>query len=169
MLASLMIFGVVMPRLQRLWVADRAARVTESVAEPALPALVVGYHEPSLVFLLGTRTRFVDAKSAVAALEAHQSSVAIVASTSASELVRLAHARGVDLQEIARIEGIDPVHGRPIELGVWKSGSVSERPTEGEASESCRRSVERGWESNSREQRCDIGRGLRLSSRPARW
>ena len=126
MLASLMIFGIVMPRLQRLWVADRAARVTESVTQPGLPALVVGYHEPSLVFLLGTRTRFVDVKGAVDALEAHQSSVAIVASTSASELVRLADARAVDLQEIARIEGIDPVHGRPIELGVWKSKSVSE-------------------------------------------
>jgi 4-amino-4-deoxy-L-arabinose transferase-like glycosyltransferase len=131
MLASLMIFGVAMPRLQRLWVADRAARVvTESVAEPGQPVLVVGYHEPSLVFLLGTQTRFVDAEGAVAALEAHQSSIAIVASTSASELVRLAQTRAVDLQEIARIGGIDPVHGRPIELGVWKIRSVSEHRAE---------------------------------------
>jgi len=134
MLASLMIFGIAMPRLQRLWVADRAARVvTESVAEPGQPVLVVGYHEPSLVFLLGTQTRLVDAKGAVAALEANQSSMAIVASTSASELVRLAQTRAVDLQEIARIGGVDPVHGRPIELGVWKIRSVSERPTEGTA------------------------------------
>jgi 4-amino-4-deoxy-L-arabinose transferase-like glycosyltransferase len=118
-LASLLIFGSAMPRLQRLWVADRAARMAASIADPALPVLVVGYHEPSLVFLLGTRTRFVDAKDAVDALEAHQSSTAIAASTSASELVRLAHASAVDLQEIAKIEGIDPVHGRPIELGIW--------------------------------------------------
>lgn len=119
-LASLMLLGIAMPRLQQLWVADRAVRVAKSVAEPALPALVVGYQEPSLVFLLGTGTRLVDAKGAVAALEAHQSSVAIVASTSASEFVRLAHSRAVALREIARIEGIDPVHGRPIELEVWK-------------------------------------------------
>ena len=72
-----------------------------------------------VVFLLATRTRFVDAEGAMAALEAHQSSTAIAASTSASKLVWLAHARAVDLQEIAKIEGIDPVHGRSIELGIW--------------------------------------------------
>jgi 4-amino-4-deoxy-L-arabinose transferase-like glycosyltransferase len=132
-LASLMIFGITMPRLQRLWVADRAARMAASVADPALPVLVVGYHEPSLVFLLGTPTRFVDVKGAMAALEAHQSSTAIAASTSASELERLAHASAVDLEEIAKIEGIDPVHGRPIELGIWTIRPVSERPREGAA------------------------------------
>jgi hypothetical protein len=44
--------------------------------------------------------------------------------------VRLAQTRAVDLQEIARIGGIDPVHGRPIELGVWKIRSVSEHRAE---------------------------------------
>jgi acetyl-CoA acetyltransferase len=123
-----MIFGITMPRLQRLWVADRAARVAESVAEPGLPVLVVGYHEPSLVFLLGTRTRLVDAKGAVDALEAHRSSTAVVAGTSASEMMRLADARALDLKSVAKISGIDPVHGRPIELDVWKIRSISENP-----------------------------------------
>jgi hypothetical protein len=123
-----MIFGITMPRLQRLWVADRAARVAESVAEPGLPVLVVGYREPSLVFLLGTQTRFVDAKGAVDALEAHRSSTAVVAGASSQELVRLADARAVDLQSVAKIGGIDPVHGRPIELGVWKIRSISQNP-----------------------------------------
>jgi len=124
-LASLLIFGVTMPRLQRLWVADRAAHAAQSIAAPKAPTLVVGYHEPSLVFLLGTRTRFVDADEAAAALQAGAGTAAIVTSTSAPEFVRAARARGADVQQISTIEGIDPVHGRPVELGVW---SVRSRP-----------------------------------------
>jgi len=119
-LASLMIFGIAMPRLERLWVADRAARAAASVAQPGVPVLVVGYHEPSLVFLLGTRTRLVDAETAASALAAHQSAVAIVAGTSISEFLRLARARALDLQSVARVDGIDPVHGHPLELEIWK-------------------------------------------------
>ena len=124
-LASVLIFGVTMPRLQRLWVAERAAHAVQSISAPQAPTLVVGYHEPSLVFLLGTRTRFVDAGEAAAALQAGPSTAAIVASSGAPEFVRAARARGVDAQQISTIDGIDPVHGRPIELGVW---SVRPRP-----------------------------------------
>ena len=124
-LASVLIFGVTMPRLQRLWVAERAAHAVQSISAPKAPTLVVGYHEPSLVFLLGTRTRFVDAGEAAAALQAGPSTAAIVASSGAPEFVRAARARGVDVQQISTIDGIDPVHGRPIELGVW---SVRPRP-----------------------------------------
>jgi 4-amino-4-deoxy-L-arabinose transferase-like glycosyltransferase len=124
-LASLLIFGVTMPRLQRLWVADRAAHAVQSIAAPRVPTLVVGYHEPSLVFLLGTRTRFVDAGEAAAALRGGPGTAAIVTSSSAPEFVRAARAHGTDVQQISTIEGIDPVHGRPVELGVW---SVRSRP-----------------------------------------
>jgi 4-amino-4-deoxy-L-arabinose transferase-like glycosyltransferase len=124
-LASLLIFGVTMPRLQRLWVADRAAHAVQSIAAPRAETLVVGYHEPSLVFLLGTRTRFVDAGEAAVALQAGPGTAAIVTSASAPEFVRETRARGVDVQRISTMEGIDPVHGRPIELGVW---SVRSRP-----------------------------------------
>src|SRR5581483_5056036 len=116
MIASVMIFGVTLPRLQKLWIVDRAARVA-SIAKANLPVLVVGYREPSLVFLLGTQTRFVNEETAVAALGAGRSAVVIAASTARWELARRASSR-VDLQEIARVAGIDPVHGRPMELGV---------------------------------------------------
>jgi 4-amino-4-deoxy-L-arabinose transferase-like glycosyltransferase len=125
-LASLLIFGVTLPRLQRLWVADRAARAVRSIAAPTAPTLVVGYHEPSLVFLLGTRTRLVDAEAAAVALRAGAGTTAIVASSSAAEFIRSVQARGVDVQQVSTIDGIDPVHGRAIELGVWSL--IRERP-----------------------------------------
>jgi hypothetical protein len=82
---------------------------------------VVGYHEPSLVFLLGTRTRFVDAREAAALLQAGSSRAAIVTSSTTSEFIAEARARDVSLRRISTIDGIDPVHGRPIELDVWSA------------------------------------------------
>lgn len=119
LLACVLVFGVTLPRLQRLWVAERAAHAVRSISAPDAPAVIVGYHEPSLVFLLGTRTRFVDAAEAAAALQARPSAAAVVAGPSAPEFVRSARARGVDVQQVSTIDGIDPVHARPIELGVW--------------------------------------------------
>jgi len=117
MLASLLIFGLTLPRLEQLWVAERAASVASRVSEQ-LPVLIVGYREPSLVFLLGTSTRFVDEKSAVAALQRHESAVAIVASNRIAELSHLAQRSAVHVQLLATIGGIDPVHGRPVQLVV---------------------------------------------------
>jgi len=119
-LATVLIFGVTLPRLDRLWVAQRAARVAQAVAAPGTQPLVVGYHEPSLVFLLGTQTRLVGPSEAAAALQAEPGTAAIVAAPSAPEFARAARTRGIDAERVAAIDGIDPVHGRPIELGVWR-------------------------------------------------
>jgi 4-amino-4-deoxy-L-arabinose transferase-like glycosyltransferase len=119
--ASLLIFAGTLPRLQRLWVAERAARVAHSIAGPEAETVVVGYHEPSMVFLLGTRTRFLDAQNAVAALEAGDVMVAIVAAPRFSDFTRAAHSRALSLERVAAVDGIDPVHGRPITLTVWRA------------------------------------------------
>jgi hypothetical protein len=118
-LATVLIFGVTLPRLDRLWVAQRAARVVQSTA-PGAQTLVVGYHEPSLVFLLGTKTRLIDANGAAAALAADPAAAAIVAGASAAELVQAARTHSLELERVAAIDGIDPVHGKPIQLGVWR-------------------------------------------------
>ena len=120
-LATLLIAGVVMPNLQRLWIAERAAQVVRSVDAGKSPVLVVGYHEPSLVFLLGTRTRLVNAEQAAAALQGGVSEVAIVQSTNAQAFRQAAAKRGLDVREISSIKGIDPAHGRPTELDVWST------------------------------------------------
>jgi 4-amino-4-deoxy-L-arabinose transferase-like glycosyltransferase len=119
-LATVLIFGVTLPRLDRLWVAQRAARVAQAHSSPGASKLVVGYHEPSLVFLLGTKTRLIDANAAAAALAADPAAAAIVAGASAAELVQAARTHSLELERVAAIDGIDPVHGKPIQLGVWR-------------------------------------------------
>jgi 4-amino-4-deoxy-L-arabinose transferase-like glycosyltransferase len=120
-LATVLIFGVTLPRLDRLWVAQRAARVAQAHSSPGSSTLVVRYHEPSLVFLLGTNTRLVDANGAAAALKAESTAAAIVASPSAAEFVQAARTHSLELERVAAIDGIDPVHGKPIQLGVWRA------------------------------------------------
>ncbi len=118
-LASLTVFGFAMPRLDRLWVADRAARVARTVAPAPEPAVVVGYDEPSLVFLLGRRTRFEGPAQAARALEEGSAAVAIVAGREAEGFVEAADRERLALRRVATLRGIDPVHGTAIALEVW--------------------------------------------------
>jgi 4-amino-4-deoxy-L-arabinose transferase-like glycosyltransferase len=120
MLTSLVVFAVVIPRLQRLWLTERTAAVVGTIASPDAAVWVVGYREPSLVFLLGPRTRFVDAGQAVAGLETDRNAVAIVASPAIPEFAKAAAADSLRLQCVAAIDGIDSVHARALELDVWR-------------------------------------------------
>ena len=59
--------GRVFPMLEPLWLSPRiAAAVSEAEHCPNPAVAAVGYHEPSLVFLLGTETRLVDDGAAAA-------------------------------------------------------------------------------------------------------
>jgi 4-amino-4-deoxy-L-arabinose transferase-like glycosyltransferase len=55
-------FGLLLPGFDQVWLARQAARLVAARSPCAQPIVSgVGYQEPSLVFLLGTRTRLVDA------------------------------------------------------------------------------------------------------------
>lgn len=46
------------PRLQRIWLSPRLARIVDRERRPGDPPIIVsGYDEPSVIFLLGTNTR----------------------------------------------------------------------------------------------------------------
>src|SRR5262249_44525449 len=61
--------AIVLPGLDRLWLSrEAAALVAETPPTPGRPLVVVGYNEPSLVFLLGTSLRTATAGSAAAVL-----------------------------------------------------------------------------------------------------
>jgi 4-amino-4-deoxy-L-arabinose transferase-like glycosyltransferase len=118
-LASCTAFGFTLPRLERLWVADRAAQAARAAAPAPAAAVVVGYDEPSLVFLLGERTRFERPAPAAAALEARSAAVAIVTAREAPAFLGAANREHLVLRRSAIVRGIDPVHGTPVALEVW--------------------------------------------------
>ena len=54
------VFGLIVPKLQTVWLSPRiAAAVKRHATCPDPKVVAAGYHEPSLVFLVGTRTRLV--------------------------------------------------------------------------------------------------------------
>jgi 4-amino-4-deoxy-L-arabinose transferase-like glycosyltransferase len=124
LMVSITGFGVTLPRLQRLWVTQRAADAVHAISAcAAAPTFVAGYREPSLTFLLGTATRFGSADEAARALSEKQSTTAIVNDSAAREFALAARRYSTNLRRTAVIDGIDPVHARPVRLEVWSAAS----------------------------------------------
>ncbi len=110
------VFGVELPRLPRLALSDRiAARAAPLVTEPVILA---GYHEPSAIFLLGTRTILSDAKGAADHLLAHPAALAVVPVESLGLVSETLQAGGRSLVRIEEFSGYNYSRGRPERLAL---------------------------------------------------
>ena len=113
--AYVAIFGGLMGDLSKMWVSERLAQAADTHA-PGATLAVAGYHEPSLVFLMGTNTvltegegaaRFLlDTPNAVAAVEDHQ-------------LAAFHAVPGTPQEAVAVVEGLNYSRGRPVRLHVF--------------------------------------------------
>ena len=110
----------VMPRLDRLWVSTRvAAAVARAKPCPRTLVTSAGFSEPSLVFLLGTRTRFGDGTAAAEALLGDACAMALVdAPDLAAFSSRLARA-GKTAEPVAEIDGVNLARGRSVALTLF--------------------------------------------------
>ncbi len=140
-----LLMGAILPGLERLSVSPQISRTLEAAglhplrprrpeAEGgAAPAALVGYHEPSAVFLLGGRTRHLDAAAAARQLLAGEISAAIVDARAAAAFeAGLADARGgADraARALAVIEGINYSNGRPVSLTIYIPGEAGHKPS----------------------------------------
>lgn len=119
-LAISLILTLVLPGLDRLAVSRAAARAVASVGT-TLPVAAAGYHEPSLVFLLGTRTQLVDGgASAASYVMDHPGALALV-----EEREEIAFRSRLELRqvsELARIEGLNYSRGKPVTLRLYRAG-----------------------------------------------
>ncbi|HVS77584.1 MAG TPA: hypothetical protein VHE11_11660, partial [Steroidobacteraceae bacterium] len=100
-------------------------QAARAVALAPARVVVAGYEEPSLVFLLGSHTRFASGGAAAAAIATRTAAVAIVSARDTAEFLAAARDRHVVPRRVADVRGIDPVHGRRVELGVWVSSRWS--------------------------------------------
>ena len=110
------VFGAELPRLPRLALSDRIA----AAAVPLMtePAILAGYHEPSAIFLLGTKTILSDAKGAADHLLAHPAALAVVP-VAALDLVReTLRGGGRNLVQIGEFAGYNYSRGRPERLAL---------------------------------------------------
>ncbi len=101
----------VAPRLDRLFPSNAiAAHIA------ARPVAVVGYSEPSLIFLLGTNTELLPPDAAAAALTRHQVAAAIV---SQSQEAAFQKALGAAAKPGAAVSGLDYSTGKPVTLTLF--------------------------------------------------
>jgi 4-amino-4-deoxy-L-arabinose transferase-like glycosyltransferase len=110
--------AMIAPRLDGLWLSRAAAAlVARHERDPAKPVVVVGYSEPSLVFLLGTATRLLTAPAAAAALAA--GGTALVSGSERAAFRAALAAHGLAATAEGRVGGLDYSNGKRVDLTLY--------------------------------------------------
>ena len=118
------------PTLEPLWLSNRIAQAVKAAGlDPRNgttpgPVAVAGYDEPSLVFLLGTRTETGDADDAAAAIA--EGRPALVASSELAPFQAALKADDARAAPAAEIKGLDYSKGKPVDLFLYRSLETKE-------------------------------------------
>lgn len=112
-------YAVVLPRVDGLWISRSAAQVVASVRPCATTTVAsAGYSEPSLVFLVGTRTRLVAGDEAARHLLADRACA--LALVDQREEARFRGALdGVEPRPLGEVHGLNYNNGRRISLTLY--------------------------------------------------
>lgn len=121
-LASGLTIAIVLPRAEALWVSRDLARHVGEV--PAARIVLVGYSEPSAVFLIGREVGFAHAVGAAEALAAGTATLAAVSTRDIDRFERRAGELGLDLRRGAAISGFQYPRGRAITLVLFRSAAA---------------------------------------------
>jgi 4-amino-4-deoxy-L-arabinose transferase-like glycosyltransferase len=113
-----------LPGLDPVWIAPRATTALRA-AWPAVPpdgagVLAVGYAEPSLMFLVGPRLRFLpNGKQAARAWSAAPHGAALIAAPEVGAFIATAARGGIAATAAATIDGFDYARGRTVRLQLF--------------------------------------------------
>jgi 4-amino-4-deoxy-L-arabinose transferase-like glycosyltransferase len=124
MLIAVGIYAVIVPSLTP---AFPSAELVQTLRDSgcAHPVVVsVGYEEPSLVFLAGTTTRFIDAAGAADFLRDGSCHFAFVDARQERDFALRAEAIGLRYGRGPRVEGYNIANGKPITLAVFQSAGT---------------------------------------------
>jgi 4-amino-4-deoxy-L-arabinose transferase-like glycosyltransferase len=114
-------FGLVVPSLDPLWLSRSAAALVARHQPPIDASIVVvGYAEPSLVFLLGTKTRSVSAEAAALYLTTTHGAAALVSNGDEAAFHQALAARGWQAQLIDQVAGLDYNTGKRMVLSLYQ-------------------------------------------------
>jgi 4-amino-4-deoxy-L-arabinose transferase-like glycosyltransferase len=108
-------FQMLLPHLDRLWMTERVA----ALLPPGTPAAAAGFHEPSLVFLLGTDTRLTDGSGAGRFLLSTPDAVAVVEAAEEPTFQTTIDAAGRHAHLVGQIDGFNYSRGQPASLKIW--------------------------------------------------
>lgn len=112
------VFDGVLPSLDKLWLSRGVAQAATQIGHTA-PVAAAGFSEPSLVFLLGTRTVLTSGDGAAAHLVAAPGSLAVVSDREEPSFLDRAKRLGFAPQPLAIVKGLNYSRGKPIMLTVY--------------------------------------------------
>ena len=109
------------PNLDQLKVSPKIAEAVENApqASPAVPAVIAGYYEPSIVFLLGTPTRLTNGDDAGNYLAANPTATAVIESREEPAFQTAIKSHQLKLTALAEISGVNYSNGRDVFLTVY--------------------------------------------------
>jgi len=121
LMLAVAVYGIVLPSLTPLFPSIEIARALRNVTCVGPKAAAAGYHEPSLVFLVGTRTLLTDGSGAADFLGQGSCRFALIEQRSERSFVQRAEAIGLRYKVGARIEGYNFSQGRAISISIFRS------------------------------------------------
>ncbi|RTZ89918.1 MAG: hypothetical protein DSY91_07110, partial [Deltaproteobacteria bacterium] len=115
-------FSFVLPSGNAIWISREVARVVNHSEKGTGKKVLasVGYHEPSLVFWLGTRTRIDSLQEAIKDLEKNRLTHLLVFEEFKEPLLMATKRRGIRLKMIRHFRGFNYSKGKWRNLYLFK-------------------------------------------------
>jgi 4-amino-4-deoxy-L-arabinose transferase-like glycosyltransferase len=124
LLIAIAIYAVIAPSLTALFPSVTLAQTLRASDCKQPLAAAAGFHEPSLVFLVGTPTRLTDGAGAAEFLRQGSCRFAFIEARQERSFVQRAEAIGLRYAPGPRIDGINSSIGRAISIAVYRSEGI---------------------------------------------
>jgi 4-amino-4-deoxy-L-arabinose transferase-like glycosyltransferase len=120
LLALAVTFEFVAPALNALWLSRSAAALVASAGTPRdVPVAIAGDAEPSLVFLLGTKTKLVSADAAADYLATTPGARALIETRSETAFISALAAHNLKPQALGTVAGLDYSNDHGMRLTLY--------------------------------------------------
>lgn len=120
MMFYVVLMGAVMPSLERFRLAPRIKDQIATITPAPHVITAAGYHEPSLVFTLGTEILLFSPDEAAFFMAEADDGLALVESRSATEFRNTAHELGLSLELITSLKGHNYSRGQDVEIMFYR-------------------------------------------------
>ncbi len=121
----------IMPGLTPIWLSRSVSEAAIKIGGKNVKLCSVGYYEPSLIFLAGTKTLLTSAEGAARFLRKNPGGLALVDRRQDGSFLRLADNLGLHLQQVDAFSGINYSKGRHMLLRLYATEADSGKGASG--------------------------------------
>ena len=114
------IFGAILPSLEGIRIAPRIKAELEQITPKPAVITAAGYHEPSLVFLLGADTLLFSPTEAALFLAEAEDGLALVERRSEEDFQKTISALALSLEAVTSIKGYNISRGQDVEITFYR-------------------------------------------------